>query len=310
MKIFRQIIKILKDILFIPRNLANISRHSANLAELENKLDALNQKLNNLSIDSISKNEDVILQNRATDSNIKTKESINFEISELVSKQQEGFETNFLQFESLLSIYNTLPNLKYLPATRGWAGSPDFLNKIIEVILKLKPRFVLEISSGVSSVVIGLALKMNNYGRALSLEQNISYAEITRKNIEVNDIEDISIIMNSPLNDYLIDGETWKWYETNKLTFTDKIDLLIIDGPPRTTQRLARYPAIPILHNFFSDNVIILLDDANRLDEKIIIERWIEYLTGKGFEITIENYSNFDKGMALVNIKKITNLNL
>ncbi len=136
------------------------------------------------------------------------------------------FENHFLQIEALLSIYNSLPNLKYLPATRGWAGSPDFLNKIIEVILKHKPGFVLEASSGVSSIIIGSALKKNNYGKSLSFEHDISYSKVTQKNLNVNEIEDISTVMDCPINDYLIEGETWKWYETEGLTFTDKICFL------------------------------------------------------------------------------------
>ena len=281
----------------MPINISTISKNMKDLKLIENKIDLLTQRVNDLNMNFTFE------QQESSPSCQELSECEKLPISTEIS---EVFENQFLQIEALLSIYNSLPNLKYLPATRGWAGSPDFLNKIVEIILKQKPRFVLEASSGVSSILIGLALKINKSGKSLSFEQDTSYAEITRQNIEVNDIEEISIIMDCPLNDYLIAGETWKWYKTEELTFTDKIDFLIIDGPPRTTQNLARFPAIPLLYNYFSDNVIIILDDANRPDEIIITEKWIEFLENEGFKVNVERYSNYEKGMVLLNVNKFT----
>ena len=295
MNFITEIFKTIKLIFSMPVNISLIGKNIKDLKQIENKIDLLYQRVNDLNMNfTLDKQESKSSCQELSESG---KLPISTEISKI-------FENHFLQIEALLSIYNSLPNLKYIPATRGWAGSPDFLNKIVEIILKYKPRIVLEVSSGVSSVLIGLALKMNNYGKAFSFEHDTSYADKTRKNIEVNSVGDISIIMDCPLNDYLIDGETWKWYETRELSFTDKIDLLIIDGPPRSTQNLARYPAIPLLHKYFSDNVIILLDDANRADEVIIIEKWIVYLEKEGYKINMERYINYEKGMVLLNINR------
>lgn len=295
MNFITEIFKKIQSFFLIPESISSISKNMKDLKLIENKMDLLTQKVNELNIKAtLQKHENLPTAQEFS-------KSENLPIS---TEIREIFETHFSQIEALLSIYNSLPNLKYMPATRGWAGSPDFLNKIVEIILKQKPLFVFEASSGVSSVLIGLALKINNSGKALSVEHDTLYADNTRKNIEVNDIADISIIMNCPLTDYLIDGETWKWYEIKELAFTDKIDLLIIDGPPRSTQNLARYPAIPLLYKYFSDNVIILLDDANRPDEIIIMEKWIEYLEQEGCKINIERYINYEKGMVLLNINR------
>lgn len=226
MNFITQIFKAIKSILLIPVNISSISKNMKDLKQIENKIDLLTQRVNDLNMNiTLEKQE-------SRPSCQELSESDKLSISTQISKV---FANHFLQIEALLSIYNSLPNLKYMPATRGWAGSPDFLNKIVEIILKQKPRFVLEASSGVSSVIIGLALKMNNFGKAISLEHDTSYSENTRNNIAVNDTEDVSTIMNCPLKDYLIEGEIWKWYEMKELVFTDKIDILIIDGPPRTT---------------------------------------------------------------------------
>jgi len=302
MKFLKKILEVFKNIIFLPRNLANISRQSNNLVVIENKLEDLNHKLNDLDFDSILKKLDTLAQNQTNTNNSKQNQSSEYEIKELVSKIQEGFENQFLQFESLLSIYNSLPNLKFLPATRGWAGSPDFLSKIVQLILKEKPLFVLEASSGVSSVIIGLALKLNHYGKSISLDHDSYYAEITIKNLEVNSIENISVVKHCPFNDYIDNGQKWKWYQIENLDLTEKIDMLIIDGPPRTTQNLARYPAIPLLYEYFSDRVLILIDDTKRNDEIIIVEKWIEFLKKHGYQVNIEHYNNYEKGMVLLEI--------
>jgi hypothetical protein len=269
---------------------------------LENKLESINQKLNELDIQSILQKLDTHLQNQVNGANIKTNAPVNLELNELVSKIQEGFENYFLQLESLLFIYNSLPNLKFLPATRGWAGSPDFLAKIVELILKDKPLFVLEAGSGVSSVIIGLALKLNNYGESISLEHDITYANITSENMGINELEIKSVVKHSPLIEYNNLKKKWKWYDINELKFSNKIDMLIIDGPPRITQELARYPAIPILHEYFSDRFTILLDDSKRDDESIIIQKWIVFLETNKYKVKIENFLNYEKGMTILQV--------
>ncbi len=272
-----------------------IVEHIMDLNNFENKINLLINNVNKLNINnSFKKYESQIIYQELNE----------IEPVAFSNELREVFENHFLQIESLISIYNSLPNLKHLPPTRGWAGSPDFLNKIVEIIFNHKPSNVLEVSSGVSSVIIGLALKMNRLGKVLSFEHDSTYAEKTRKNIEINNIDDISNILESPLRDYIIDGESWKWYDFKELTFTENIDLLIIDGPPRTTQNLARYPAIPLLHKYFSENVIVLLDDANRYDEKIIVDKWISFLTKEGYVINTEYYPNYEKGMVLLNINR------
>jgi hypothetical protein len=296
MNFIKEIFQTIKSIFLMPASISSISKSMKSLKQIENKIDLLNQKVNDLYIhyNLLQQESQSLFQELGKSEKL----TISTEISEVL-------DTHFLQIEALLSIYKSLPNLKYMPVTRGWAGSPDFLNKIVGIILKQKPRFVLEASSGVSSVLIGLALKMNNLGKSLSLEHDISYAETSRNNILINEVEDISIVINCPLNDYLIDGVTWKWYETREMIFADKIDLLIIDGPPRTTQNLARYPAIPLLYKYFSDNVIILLDDANRPDEILIVKKWIGFLEGKGCKIIIERNLKYEKGLVLLIVQRV-----
>jgi hypothetical protein len=81
--------------------------------------------------------------------------------------------------------------------------------------------------------------------------------------------------------------------------------MLIVDGPPRITQDLARYPAIPILLEYFSDRFTILIDDAKRVDEAIILQKWIVYLESNNYKVEVEDFINFEKGMTVMTVSLI-----
>ena len=291
----------------MPIYLLKVSKRSKDLLRIEKKLDFLSHHINNLGIYLLAKPLSELIQVQALNSNLNQnfQEQFKSDLINLISSIERSFENQFLQFESLLSIYNSLPNLKLLPATRGWAGSPDFLSKIIEVIHKEKPHFVLETGSGVSTLIVGLAMKLNNDGKIISLDHEQSYTKTTIEYSHVNEIADISNIIYSPLKDYNILGQTWKWYETDNLKFSEKIDLLIIDGPPKSTQFLARYPAVPLLHAFFSDRILILLDDANRNDEVVTVQKWIKFLEDNNFKVVVTKFNNFEKGMVILEVCRL-----
>lgn len=285
---------------------STIIKRNEDLLRVQKKMDFFAQQLDNLDFERLAKTLIESVQSEPADCDTDLRnEHFKKDLHSLTSTIEQRFNSHFLQFESLLSIYNSLPNLKLLPSTRGWAGSPDFLAKIIEVILKEKPRFVLEASSGVSTVIIGLTLKLINYGKAISLDHEKLYAKITTENIEVNEIGDFSEVKHCPLTDNNSLEESWKWYETDNLNLTERIDLLVIDGPPRSTQFLARYPAVPLLHKYFSNRVLILLDDANRNDENITVKKWIEFLENNKFKVTATTFNNFEKGMIILEVYRL-----
>ena len=54
------------------------------------------------------------------------------------------------------------------------------------------------------------------------------------------------------------------------------IDLLFVDGPPRKTQNNARYPAVRFFKSKLNSGALIILDDADRVDETQIQKMWLE----------------------------------
>ncbi|MDX2456148.1 MAG: class I SAM-dependent methyltransferase [Gammaproteobacteria bacterium] len=188
--------------------------------------------------------------------------------------QQAIGENLYRQLEALISITSILPMRHPLPPMRGWAISPDFGSLLISEILTRKPRVVLELGSGVSTILIAYCLENIGHGRAISFDHDFNFCEKSRDTIRAHKLGNIAEVVHAPLKEVQLKEGSWDWYDTARIAPDIKIDLLVIDGPPGQIQDISRYPALPLLHEYFSAEIVILLDDAARADEKSIIEMW------------------------------------
>jgi predicted O-methyltransferase YrrM len=172
----------------------------------------------------------------------------------------------FSQIEALFALERKLALPQALPPLRGWAGSPDFLRRIANEVEERKPRIVLECSSGISTLVVARSLQMKGDGHVFSLEHDPSYATNTRKLLEKYNLSDWATVLDAPLE--ARDTET-PWYREDSIPKNlGTVDMLIIDGPPSTVAPLARFPALPRLLSRMSAFALIIMDDANRDDER------------------------------------------
>ncbi len=231
----------------------------------------------------LNKNNDIQIANRVQREQQQRKE------------EQILIANHYKQIEALFSIFSSINPSLPLPETRGWAASPDFLKKLIEIIQQEKPMLVMEASSGVSTLIIAYCLKKIGSGKVISLEHNIKYAEETRHLIAAHGLEKWAEVLHAPLKKIDINNEKWLWYDIENLNLDSEIDLLIIDGPPASTQDLARYPALPLLWKDIKNGATIVLDDGIREDEKKIVELWKDELKYIKY-----NYFNFEKGAFLL----------
>ncbi|MFV1974452.1 MAG: class I SAM-dependent methyltransferase [Candidatus Scalindua sp.] len=184
------------------------------------------------------------------------------------------------QVEALFSIHAFIKPVLPLPKTMGFAASPDFLSLIIETIIKNKPNLVFEAGSGVSTLITAYCLKRIGKGKIISLEHDKKYALESASLIASHGLEGFVEIIHAPLIDIELNGVTWKWYDIQGINIDMPIDILVVDGPPRSTQSLARYPALPILKDKLGNEFRILLDDAQRKDEQKAVARWKDEYPG------------------------------
>ncbi|MFC2085573.1 class I SAM-dependent methyltransferase [Bacteroidota bacterium] len=206
----------------------------------------------------------------------------------------------YLNLMSLLSLHSTLEFNYTLPLLDGWAVSPDFANLICYMIYERKPEVVVELGSGVSSLIIALCLKKIGKGKLVTVEQSKEYFSITGKYFKLYDLESNAKIIHAPVQKIDINNDSWSWYSITKNMFPGKIDFLIVDGPSGDLQKMARYPALPFLKDRLSDDPIVILDDGSREDEQEIVKRWSAEYPDYGTEF-IEN----EKGAFILKRKNV-----
>lgn len=206
---------------------------------------------------------------------------------------------HFRQVEALIGLYEILSPIKIFPPTRSWSASPDVLaliaNSVIELTNKTKEPFVVEASSGISTLVTAYCLSKSNRGKVLSLEHDKFYAQKTRDLIKEHGLEKYAQIVYAPLVKHEIEEQEFLWYEMKDINREDSIDLVIIDGPPAHPNTESRYPCLPLLYEILSKEAVLILDDANREGEQKILKKWTE--SYPEFEVEM---LEFEKGAALL----------
>ena len=181
---------------------------------------------------------------------------------------------NFRQVEALFSLFASLrPDLP-LPDTRDWAASPDFLKKLTELILRQEAEMVAEAGSGISTLVIALCMKRLGRGKVISLEHDEQFATTTNELIKFHGLTQFASVIHCPLVKVGIGEETFSWYSMDGVRFEKPIDVLVVDGPPATSEEFPRYPALPLLSAHLAKNAFILLDDGLRAGESRTNKRW------------------------------------
>lgn len=220
-----------------------------------------------------------------------------YEIREKVAEVHKESTVLYAQLVAWHELNRLLQFNRPLPPLRCWAASPDFLLVIALDALKNLPETIIECSSGSSTLILARCCEVNRKGHVYSLEHDPEYADVTRKQLQEQGLDDWATVVDAPLVSYgSLDGQ--RWYSLDGLNISKPIDLLVIDGPPWNTAALARYPALPILINRLSTNAAIYLDDAERDEEKATLKRWSEEIPSLG----IMNIS-CEKGCAVIRSK-------
>lgn len=202
--------------------------------------------------------------------------SLNERIPRLISHELNAqLLTHFHQTEALAGLLMELGFTRGLPATRGWAASPDFLRELARQALQARPKVIAECGSGVSTVVLARCAQINETGHVYSLEHLAEHADKTREELERHGLTAWATVLTAPLRSYELHGQTYAWYSIEQLP-TVVVDMLVIDGPPIGTSQLARYPAGPLLFGYLSSSATVFLDDADRPDERTILQRWAD----------------------------------
>jgi predicted O-methyltransferase YrrM len=183
----------------------------------------------------------------------------------------------FRQLEALQNLNAMLPARDVLPATRGWAASPDLLMVLVDLVITERPSLVVECGSGASTLWLALAMQRFEIdGRIIALEHDPVFGGKTREFLARHDVRDLAEIRDAPLESFSLDGQTYSWYARRAWEDLTGIDLLFVDGPPATTGERARYPALPLLSGSLSPVATAVLDDLVVPDMQEVLRLWLD----------------------------------
>ena len=191
------------------------------------------------------------------------------------------------QFEAVEQLLPLLKLSAPLPPSRGWAASPDFLLTLAHVTKRVKPRLTVELGSGVSSLV----LAKSGAKKIVSLDHSEEFGNQTREMLASHGVRGVDIRIHE-LESY---AGKYKWYARSTFKSLAKIDLLVIDGPPSSTNPDARYPALEHLIPLLSAKATIVLDDVDREEERKLADAIAKALPNHVMTI----YSH-EKGTAVI----------
>lgn len=187
-------------------------------------------------------------------------------------------------------------DLKYPIYWNDWAIEEKFAKLLIYKIVTNRPKNIVELGSGLSTLLMAKTISSLGYDFFLhSFDSDKLFLKETKNLLMAEGLynENSIKLKHSEIKKIEKKGLGYSWYNPDDFNFNfDCVDLLIVDGPVGSFCKNARYPAFPVLKKYLRKGSIVLLDDANREDEKEIIELWKQ----ENPEISKIFYVNTDRG--------------
>lgn len=187
---------------------------------------------------------------------------------------------------------------------------PAGLSIVIDDIVRNDRRAVVELGSGLSTVLLGRLLAQRAQRaqcgdqraeyRMVAIEHDARWARWVGDQLRREGTGAHVIVVHAPLSPHGVDG--LPWYDGAALAAGlagawpgGLADLLLVDGPPAHApgQGLARYPALAFMWSRLAPGATVVLDDVERPGEQEVLRRWEEE-TGLAFDRRVE------AGVALV----------
>ncbi len=158
----------------------------------------------------------------------------------------------------------------------GWSIDSFLGRQLVQHILEYRPKCVVELGSGTSTILIARTLMLLEESDVthIVVDHEEKYLDLTRNIARLNGVANHIEFIYCPLVRYEAFDKLW-YSDLTEWLETQKIDLLVVDGPPGYLQPHSRYPALPLLHPLLAEHCTIVLDDAIRQEEHEIAQQWV-----------------------------------
>ena len=157
---------------------------------------------------------------------------------------------------------------------------------VLEELTERRPRMVVECGSGVSTVMMALAIRAGAWdSRIVSLEHRADFKAATDELLVKHGVDHLVDVRLAPLVTGHLDGHDTPWYDASALEDLADVGLVLVDGPPTLTGPLARYPVVPLLRDRLAQECVIIADDLVRQSDLECARQWHELLPDFTFEV-------------------------
>jgi predicted O-methyltransferase YrrM len=201
-------------------------------------------------------------------------QKINTRIAREIAVSTKELKTSmwqsYRQTEAMQQLLSLLKFSAPVPPTRSWAASPDLLLTLAQLVQKHNPKLVVELGSGVSTLVVAKA----GAKKVISIDHSGDFADKTREVLKEHKVRGVEIRV-AQLKAHISGVD---WYDTAVIKDLKRIDLLIVDGPPGSKNPEARMPARAEFITKLSPKAIIVIDDVNREGERKLAESFAKAL--------------------------------
>lgn len=168
----------------------------------------------------------------------------------------------------------------YLPWSVG-AMRPAGLVTVLNQVWFRTPALVVELGSGVSTVVVARLLRQLGTGRLLAVEHDETWADRVQRQLDRENLNDVAEVVRAPMRPHARSWDGAEWYDEAVLAATltaagQPVEMLVVDGPPawQPGKEHARYPALSSLARWLAPGATIVLDDIERTGEREVLDRW------------------------------------
>lgn len=237
-------------------------------------------------------------------------------------KDEVGNASRQLQaLVGLLGYYNNGELPLVSPERNTWPVSPDFAVYLVQLLELKHYDVVIEFGSGLSTVVIAKALARQSAPRRtkaavktkfVSFEHQDIYHAQTLAQLQAAGVAGMVDLLLAPLSPWAnAKKETYPYYDYGavlkglaaSMRGRSLSILVVVDGPPASIGKAARYPAGPIIRQLFPRAAIdFVLDDYIRDDEQEIATRWQTELQASGYTCQVTE-RQLEKGACLISAR-------
>lgn len=156
-----------------------------------------------------------------------------------------------------------------LDLNQGWGIGEETFQRIVEAMRSDQTSYIVEFGSGVSSIRLALALPQ---ARILSIEGRRDFYDAVMELRSKHHVQKTLAVDLRPLQWQIHGGAAFLSYAPGP--FPDRIDSVLIDGPPTWTRR-GREACLYQIASRLRIGGKIFLDDFDRRREKKIVRNWM-----------------------------------